>query len=555
VVSALALLACAAIAQAQQPSAAAIPTTPTANFTVFVRGSAIGTEQMEVRRTADGWTIAGSGRLGAPLNLETRRIELRYDAAWRPLSLSIDATVRDAVATVKTTVTGTSAKSDLTTNGVATDKTDEIAADAVLLPNPFFAAYEALAARLKDAAQGASVPLYVVPQGSVVLSVGPSSSERIQTLDRRIEARRTRATMVLPGGAPPLDLEIWSDEAGRLLRVSVPAQSLEVARDDIASVSSRVVTSSRPNDEQVFVPANGFNLAATVSRPLSSTEKRLPAVILVGGSGPTDRDETVANIPVFGQLAAALADAGYWVIRYDKRGVGQSGGRTEAATLADFAEDARAVAKFVSDRKDVDNKRIGLVGHSEGGAVGLLAASREKRIAALAMIGAPGVTGSELNMQQVRYAIDRAQQPDAQRTATIELQTRIQQAVLTGKGWETIPANLRRQADTPWFQSYLSFDPAKPMKDARQPLLVIQGLLDRQVEPSNADRLEALAKQRKRGTVEVVKLAGVNHILVPAVTGEVEEYQRLETRTISPGVPSAIADWLGRMFRPIASRR
>ena len=85
---------------------------------------------------------------------------------------------------------------------------------------------------------------------------------------------------------------------------------------------------------------------------------RLPAVLLVGGSGPTDRDELVFGIPIFGQLADAFADAGFIVLRYDKRGVGQSGGRDEAATLADYAEDVRAAVRFLSQRKDVDPKRI-----------------------------------------------------------------------------------------------------------------------------------------------------------------------------------------------------
>ena len=105
------------------------------------------------------------------------------------------------------------------------------------------------------------------------------------------------------------------------------------------------------------------------------TGKPLPAIVLVAGSGPSDRDETVAGIPIFGQLAGALADAGFLAVRYDKRGVGQSGGRPESATLADYAEDLRAVVRFTSDRKDVDRRRVAIVGHGEGGMLGLLTAA------------------------------------------------------------------------------------------------------------------------------------------------------------------------------------
>src|SRR6185437_14632086 len=124
------------------------------------------------------------------------------------------------------------------------------------------------------------------------------------------------------------------------------------------------------------------------------------AVVLVGGSGPTDRDEMAFGIPVLGQVANAIADAGFIVVRYDKRGVGQSGGRLEAATLADYADDLRAAVKFLADRKDVDPKRIAVIGHSEGGDVALLAAAKDKKIAAIVLIGTNGVTGAELVLEQ-----------------------------------------------------------------------------------------------------------------------------------------------------------
>jgi pimeloyl-ACP methyl ester carboxylesterase len=272
-------------------------------------------------------------------------------------------------------------------------------------------------------------------------------------------------------------------------------------------------------------------------------------VVLVGGSGPTDRDETVYGIPIFGQLAALLADAGYIVLRYDKRGVGQSGGRPEAATLTDYTEDLRAVLKTLSERKDVDNKKIAVVGHSEGGAISMLAAAKDNRIAALALVASLGITGAELNLAQVNHALERSTRSDAEKQSTVNLQKQIQAAVLTGKGWETIPPGLRKQADVPWFQSFLAFDPAKPMAGTRQPILIVQGLLDTQVAPSNADRLEQLAQGRKKGAkVEVAKIPGVNHLLVPATTGEVDEYASLSEETVSPAVAEAIVGWLGKTF-------
>ncbi len=170
------------------------------------------------------------------------------------------------------------------------------------------------------------------------------------------------------GGASKLDMDVWTD-GSRLLRLDIPAQMVSVVRDDIASVSARVVTMARPNDEQVSIPANGFSLAATISRPVAPTHHathrspgrktapaRLPAVVLVSGSSPSDRDEFISGIPIFAQLANAIADAGFLVVRYDERGAGQSGGRQESATLDEFAADARAVVAYLSKRRDVDPK-------------------------------------------------------------------------------------------------------------------------------------------------------------------------------------------------------
>src|SRR5207245_4604607 len=136
-----------------------------------------------------------------------------------------------------------------------------------------------------------------------------STTEQIQTTARLITAKRTRVTA--SSTIAPTDINIWGDETGRLLRLTVPAQGLDVARTDIASVSARQVTVSRPNDEAVRILANGFSLTGTVSKPAGPAKGPFPAVILTGGSGLLDRDELIAGIPILGQLADARADAGF----------------------------------------------------------------------------------------------------------------------------------------------------------------------------------------------------------------------------------------------------
>ncbi len=539
---------CAAGAYAAEPQQAVDPSRPTtATFTVFLRGAPIGSEQTSVARTATGWTITSTGRLGPPLDVVTRRLELRYTADWKPAEAIVDATVRGQPQMVHTTIFGTTASSEITAGGQSTTKTDTIDPGAILLPNPFFGAYEALTGRLLNAAAGTTIPVYVLPQASLAMQVGETSPETIQTAARVIQARRTHLATPTPTG--PLDLELLSDESGRLLRLSVPAQNLDVTRDDIASVAARRVIVSRPNDEQVRIPANGFTMAGTISKPASPSEGRRPGVVLAGGSGPNDRDELVFGIPIFGQLSAALADAGFLVLRYDKRGVGQSGGRSESASLADFSEDQRAAIKFLSERRDVDPKRIAVVGHSEGGLVSLMSAAKDKRVAAVVLIATPGITGADLILAQQRHLLDRSNLADTDKQAKIELQKHINDAVISGK-LDTLPTDIRRQVDSPEFQSILTADPARLVRDVRQPMLIVQGELDTQVDPSNADRLETLARGRKNASrVDVVRVPGVNHLLVPATTGEVDEYARLTDKQVSPAVAGAIGDWLKDVLR------
>jgi dipeptidyl aminopeptidase/acylaminoacyl peptidase len=318
-------------------------------------------------------------------------------------------------------------------------------------------------------------------------------------------------------------------------------------REDVASVSSRSVPISRPNDEAVKIPANGFILAGTLSKPATAPPPpaKLPAVVLVGGTGPMDRDGLVAGIPVIGQLANALADAGFVVVRYDKRGIGQSGGRVESAGLTEYAEDARAAVKMLTQRKDVDSKRIALIGHGEGGAIALVAASKDKAIKSVGLLASPGTTGAELILAQQQHALGRSTMSAGEKAAAIDLQKRIHAAVISGQGWEQLPLSVRRTVDNPEFQTLLTHDPAKVIPNVKQPLLILQGALDTQIEPPNADRLETLAKARKNATpVDVVRVPGVNHLLVPATTGEADEYASLPTKHVSQAVTQAVVEWL-----------
>lgn len=547
----LALLAACApaavLAQVPTPPPAAATRAELAGadtYVVFLAGRVVGREELAFTRQADGWTLRGSSRLGPPMATILRHVELHYDAAWRPRSLEFAGSVQGREVTLKTAFADGKAVNTMTEGTEATEKTDVVSADAVVLPTVFFGGYAALAARLQRAAVGTAFTAYIAPQAEIALVVTAIADERIDTPRRTFAAKRYSLTFKNPGG--DLVANVWAEAASAaFVRLSVPAQALEVARDDVASAASRMTAFSILGDESVRVPANGFNLAATVTKPRSGPAK-LPAVVLIGGSGLADRDSTVAGIPVLGQIAKALVDAGFMVVRYDKRGIGQSGGRAETATLADYADDARAVVTYVrKTRKDADAKRIAVLGHSEGAWVALHLGAAERDIAALVMVAGASGTGGALVLEQQQHLLDVLKVSAEEKKTKADLQARINDAA-TGKGpWDSVPPELRAQADTPWFASYLAYEPAKVMKGVRQPLLIVQGELDTQVPPHHADALAVLARARKRQVAtDVVKVPGVNHLLVPATTGEVSEYATLAEKQVSSQATTAVAEWL-----------
>ena len=519
----------------------------THRYTIFVGGTVAGSEDVTVQATADGLTISGKGRLSGSSDIVMRRAEVRYRADWTPESFELEATVNGGDTQLQTTFDGQMAVTQGVDGGQKISQTNFLPASRILvLPNVFFGTFEALTRRLMGAAPGQEFPAYLGAGALGTLRLVSASTERVQVGTSIFNARRYAMTFTNARGTTALNL--YADENGTLLRVNLPGPMIDVLREDLASSTARTLVYSNPGDEAVNIPAAGFNLGATLTRPKSAAA-RLPAVILLSGAGADDRDGALAGVPILGELAGALADAGFIAVRYDKRGYGQSGGRAESATLGDHADDALAVFRWLRERRDVDRERIAIIGHNEGAWAALLASTRQRDIAAVVTLAAPATSGKERVVEQQRHVLERMQLAPVDRVARIELQERINAAVLTGKGWEGIPADMRKQADTPWFQSLLAFDPARVVRDIRQPMLIVHGELDAEVPVSHMDKLAELAKASRSRAVAVVGVRGVNHLLIPAVRGEIDEYATLKDRALSKDVTSTITSWLTKTFQ------
>ena len=556
----LALTALAPTFARSAPGGQQAPPVPAAapasvGYTVFLRGAPIGHQDVTVRSDAQGLVISGQGQIAAPVNVITRRVELRYRANLDPLSLAVEARVGDMDIALNTSFDNGSAVSKGMQGATPIEATDMVAPLTVLLPNVFLGSHAVLARRLAGEAPGTELRAFVGPGpgAQIVLRLRGEKSEQMQFGTSTFDVHHYE--LVSDNLGMPLELHLYADYIGTLVRVTMPAQAIDFVRDDIAGAMSRTRVTSNEGDEAVVIPAPGFNLGATITHP-SNVTGRVPAVILIGDAVSDDRDGTAFNVPVLANLAGAVSRAGFLAVRYDKRGYGQSGGRRESATMTDLAEDVRAIVKWISDRKDVDSKRIAVIGHAEGAWVAMLAAARDRRITALLCIDAPSTTGADLALEQQQLVLDRLKATPTERAQKIDLQKKVQAAVLTGKGWETVPPELRRQADTPWTHSVLSFDPARVIEDVRQPILFIHAALDRLIPVSHVDRLVDLArKESKSKSVDVVTVRGVNHLLVPAITGEPEEYASLPDLNVSKDVTTVITDWLNKTLPAPTSRR
>ena len=528
-------VAAAASAFAQAP-ADRQPAPGDAVFAIYLRGTQIGREQVTLTRSDSGWIITSNGRSEAPLDFTLNRFEIKYTSDWQPLEMTFEARVRATNVVIRTSFAMTTAINEILQNNATRSKEDQISARTVVMPNQVFGATEALAARLWDMAAGAELPVYVAPALEIKAKVGAVTPQALQGPNGSLAARRFDLTLQAPDR--PISAIAVVDERRRLVRYELPEAGLLAVREDLSSVAVRAQVARNPTDADITIGANGFNIAGTLTTPPTVAGRlRYPAVLLVGGTSPADRDQTIGGVPVFAQLARRLADSGHVVLRYDRRGTGQSGGRTDSATLADYTDDAASAIKWLKQRDDVDKRHIIVVGHLDGGPVALLAAAAGNDIDGVVTIDAAGTSGADLILLQQQKLLDELKLPDADRQARIDLQKKIQAAVVSGSGWEGVPAPMRKQADTPWFRSVLTYDPAKVVPKVKQPILIVHGDLDPTVPPSEADRLGELAKARKKAPPsEVVHLPQLTHALTPAGSS-----------TVSPQAAETIAAWIKKL--------
>ena len=325
--------------------------------------------------------------------------------------------------------------------------------------------------------------------------------------------------------------------------------------------------------------AQGVRLAGTLTLPKGNG--KVPAVLLITGSGPQDRDETLMGHKPFWVLADHLTRQGIAVLRVDDRGVGKSTGNFAAATSRDFAGDAAAGVRFLQSHARIDPSRVGLAGHSEGGLIAPLVAAEwpfpegpvieglapsqassihpsagPPGVAFIVMMAGTGVPGEQILLEQGALIARTAGRSEAVIEANQEIQKKLfaivraepDQAARLSKIKALLggaaPGGQAEMSSSPWFRYFLTYDPVQSLAKVKCPVLAVNGELDTQVSPKQ--NLPAIGKAlRDAGNKDVTlaELPKLNHLFQTARTGSPTEYGNIE-ETMSPAALNAISAWI-----------
>lgn len=324
-------------------------------------------------------------------------------------------------------------------------------------------------------------------------------------------------------------------------------------------------------EEVLFInKTDSIVLSGTFTYPKDS--KAHTAVILISGSGPQDRNAEIMEHKYFLVIADILTRNGIAVLRYDERGIGKSGGNFLTATTLDFARDAKYAADYLMSREDV--KRVGLIGHSEGGSVAPLVASESGDISFIILMAGPGVSGRDIILAQQELIALASGVPKEEVKRSVEINSLILSKITDDKdsgliekelydlyknkiGTEISDSEIKRQiaqVTSPWMRFFLNHNPSDVLKKVKCPVLAINGTKDLQVPyKTNLEAIyEALTGEKRQDNkpvtrynniVTVVEFEGLNHLFQSCDTGLPAEYRKIE-QTINPEVLKTIIDWI-----------
>jgi pimeloyl-ACP methyl ester carboxylesterase len=362
------------------------------------------------------------------------------------------------------------------------------------------------------------------------------------------------------GGFAPLNMKKVNQVAA-LNRPQTPKPSFKYLTEDV----------------EYDNPEKTVHLAGTFTWPKGGG--KYPVALLITGSGQQDRDETIFGHKLFAVLADYLTRQGIAVLRVDDRGVGKSTGDLSTVTSADFAKDVQAGINYLKTRPEVDTKKIGLIGHSEGGIIAPMVAAANSDVAFIVMWAAPVIGGLEINTEQNGNALKKARFSGASIDAFKQLHRKELELFSTVTDTTSLHSQTlkifdqwrRQQPDSilkslyvngtnvvgqdvykmysglfnlPWMRYFIAHDFEAELAKVKCKVLAINGELDTQVEAAtNLKAIDSILRKNNNRTYKVVSLKGLNHMFQTANTGDDSEYGKIE-ETIAPAALELMASWI-----------
>lgn len=301
-----------------------------------------------------------------------------------------------------------------------------------------------------------------------------------------------------------------------------------------------------------------LTLAGTLTLP--KKEGVFPVVVLISGSGPQNRNEELLGHKPFLVLSDYLTRNGIAVLRFDDRGVAKSTGDFKTATSADFATDVTAAIEYLKTRKEINKKKIGLIGHSEGGVIAPMVAANSKDVAFIVLLAGTGVPGDQILLEQ-QTLIGRAAGIDSAVLAQNEmLNKKAFELIKTTNDIEKLRSDLRdllkqnnipddkinpsvADATSPWKLYFARHDPGPVLANVKCPVLALNGSNDLQVPKENLQAIKNALIKGGNKNVTIKELPGLNHLFQESKTGSPAEYGTIE-QTMSPNTLQEVLNWI-----------
>lgn len=308
-----------------------------------------------------------------------------------------------------------------------------------------------------------------------------------------------------------------------------------------ALVSTGAIAPVHAETRDVTIGGDLAPLSGTLVMP--DTAEPVPAVLIIAGSGPTDRNGNQPPAILADSLrllAEGLTGQGVASLRFDKRGIGASAaaaGPQEETTFGVFVEDAVAWARFLSAQPGIEC--VYLLGHSEGALIASLAAAQIDVCGVISIAG-PGLPIDDILRRQLAAQANAGALPDALLSAANSILDSLAAGDLVPDPPEAL-APLFHPVVQPFLMSLMAIDPVAAIGEADAPVLIVQGTTDIQV---GVDQAQLLASARP--DAELVLLEGVNHVLKEApleMAANIATYSD-QSLPLAPGIVEAIAGFI-----------